>query len=550
MQTAELDLLDVDPFDLIEDEEPFAAKEKVDAAASVAELLERALKVIAEFEESSRRPARKPRPGRKARVTAHLPGQHNQESHGNSVSSPNAIKGIEVLSIDKYADLYGGVQDDARVELGVNGEEMTLTARFFENGDMHVAVDLEDEKTQVLEEMDPESMRQLAYDLEDILAVDETDFEGGDSWDIVADAESTEHGFYVAKDGVGDVRIRPPDAADDDYLEVSSEKAAEFVNALLGMADAYEEHFADDGEVVAGRARPSRRKQVVAHGNHDQSTHGRKRGLSMPKAGVPARAPKSATPEAKPAAEVKPPAKKAAPKKAPAPNKKAEPKAKPEPKVAAPKAPARKRAAPKASTDAVTGHAALAVPPRDLDAMTAANDPRADVLWYRAGDNSAETTSGVPGSFEMSAQMRGGEKMTPETKARVKAIDSVMAESKLPEPILVYRGADRLGGVRPDEAIGKGRSLVGREFTDKAFVSTTTDASHASWFGGTVLRIKVPEGTSAIRMADRKGTERDQQESEILLDRGLTYRVVAQHGRGELKGDWGGAYVLDVEVVR
>lgn len=181
--------------------------------------------------------------------------------------------------------------------------------------------------------------------------------------------------------------------------------------------------------------------------------------------------------------------------------------------------------------------------------MTSAGDPRAEALWYRAGDNSLETDSGRPGSFEMSAQLRGSEKMTPEMRKRVKDIDSVMAESKLPEPILVYRGADKLGGVRPDEAIGQGRNLVGREFKDKSFVSTSTDAAHAHWFGGTVLRITAPAGTPAITMADRKGTERDSRESEILLDRGLTYRVVAQYGRGELKGDWGGAYVLDVEVV-
>jgi hypothetical protein len=270
-------------------------------------------------------------------------------------------------------------------------------------------------------------------------------------------------------------------------------------------------------------------------GHPDQKVHGRPKKKLPDLPDVPD-VPKVDVPEADPAPK---------PKKAPAkrvPRKKAEPRKK--------AVPAETQTDRRTSPDAVTGDAALAVPPRSLDALTAAKDPRADALWYRAGDNRAETASGRPGSFEMSAQMRGTEKMTPETKARVKAIDAVMAESPLPEPILVYRGAERIGGVRPDEAIGERRNLVGKEFTDKAFVSTTTDAAHASWFGGTVLRITVPEGTSAIRMADRKGTERDQQESEILLDRGLTFRVVAQHGRGELKGDWGGAYVLDVEVAR
>lgn len=202
-----------------------------------------------------------------------------------------------------------------------------------------------------------------------------------------------------------------------------------------------------------------------------------------------------------------------------------------------------------ATAPRVEGHAALAAPPHKLSELTAAGDPRADALWYRAGDNSLETSSGTVGAFEMNDQMRS-RRLDPAMKARVTAIDSVMAESPLPEPILVYRGAAQLGGIKPGEAILEGRNLVGREFTDRAFVSTTTDADHASWFGGTVMRITVPKGTGAIRMADRAGTERDQQESEILLDRDLKYRITAQYGRGELEGPWGGAYVLDVEVVR
>jgi hypothetical protein len=195
-----------------------------------------------------------------------------------------------------------------------------------------------------------------------------------------------------------------------------------------------------------------------------------------------------------------------------------------------------------------TSAAALAAPPRKLDAMLAAGDPRADALWYRNGDNSTETSTGLPGAFEMADQLRSG-RLDPQMKARIKDIDSVMEESRLTQSILVYRGVDRLGGLSPDEAIGEGRSLVGREFRDKAFVSTSTDAEHASWFGGTVMRITVPPGTGAVRMSDRGRTERDSNESEILLDRNLSYRIVAQYGRGQVKGPWGGAYVLDVEVV-
>ena len=194
------------------------------------------------------------------------------------------------------------------------------------------------------------------------------------------------------------------------------------------------------------------------------------------------------------------------------------------------------------SAKPLSGHDALAAPPHNLEALTAAGDPRADALWYRTGDNSMETASGIPGSFEMSEQMRaGGARMTPETKARVKDISSVMKESVLTAPIEVYRGfeADKLG--EPGRRVGK-------QFTDKAFVSATTDTRHASQFGGTVMRIRVPAGTSAIRTADRPGS-RYENESEILLNRGLRFRVVAEHPRGRIPG-FGGAHVIDVEIVQ
>lgn len=220
------------------------------------------------------------------------------------LSSPNAIDGIPVLDGEKYKGLYGDVVDDAGIDLGGDGDGPFLNARYFDNGDMHVSLHLEDGKVQVFEEMNPESMRQLAYDLERVLAVDETEFEGGDPYDIVADADSDMHGFYVAKDGVGDIWIGPPDADGEDHIEVSPEDAQDFIDALLALADSYEEHFdgEDDGEVVAAR-------EVTAHlpGKHNQADHGRKGGLKDKlKIDVPEPARKSTAPATrKPAAEKK-----------------------------------------------------------------------------------------------------------------------------------------------------------------------------------------------------------------------------------------------------
>jgi hypothetical protein len=207
-----------------------------------------------------------------------------------------------------------------------------------------------------------------------------------------------------------------------------------------------------------------------------------------------------------------------------------------------------RRRTPRAAKSSVprTGDAALAAPPVDLATM--GDDSRAEALWYRAGDNSEETGVGRPGAFEMNDQLRS-RRLDPEMKRRVKAIDSVMAESQLDEPIIVYRGFD------PESVFRDYERLAGREFTERAFASTTTDPDHAIWFGGHIMRIRVPAGVGAIRMADRGGTERDSAESEILLDRGLRFRIVRHYDRGELKGPWssdsamGRAHILDVEVV-
>ncbi|WP_203911201.1 hypothetical protein [Rhizocola hellebori] len=194
--------------------------------------------------------------------------------------------------------------NDAGVDLGNDGDEMGLTARFFERGDLHVVLDLEDGKRQVFEDMDPEGMRQLAYNLEDVLAVDEDEFEPDDPYDdVVADADSDKHGFYVAKNGVGDIRIRPPDAAEDDYLEMSAEQALEFSEALLNIADSYEEHF---DEIVDG----SEDAKAVKHPGHpDQSVHGRRRkppSIDIPAVSLPQPEPEQA-PTRKPPARPKPP---------------------------------------------------------------------------------------------------------------------------------------------------------------------------------------------------------------------------------------------------
>jgi hypothetical protein len=162
----------------------------------------------------------------------------------------------------------------------------------------------------------------------------------------------------------------------------------------------------------------------------------------------------------------------------------------------------------------LTGVAAHDAPPLKL-ADLPKDDPRAEALWFRTGDNSMETRD-YPGFVRLNDYMRNGGS-DPKMAGYVEGIDKAMAESKLPAPIQVYRGIEA-------SAIGDPGNLEGVEFTDKAFASTTTDAVHAKAFGST-MTITVPAGVSAITMADR---DPGLPESEILLDRGLRYRVVKE----------------------
>lgn len=118
--------------------------------------------------------------------------------------------------------------------------------------------------------------------------------------------------------------------------------------------------------------------------------------------------------------------------------------------------------------------------------------------------------------------------------AQIAAIDRVMAQSLMPSESVTWRGVSMraLGDVPTD--------LVGYEWTDLGFVSTSTTRSVAenSFAGsGALLRIVVPEGTQALGFTGLG-------EAEMLLGRGLRYRIVADRG---LTSE--GARLLDVEIV-
>lgn len=129
----------------------------------------------------------------------------------------------------------------------------------------------------------------------------------------------------------------------------------------------------------------------------------------------------------------------------------------------------------------------------------------------------------------------------PDLEARVSEIDSALARSPLGADIVVYRGIVDPALVFGDAA---GVNLAGAQWRELAYVSTSTAEGPARLFAllgadgeAAVMRILVPEGVGAVELSN------GDYESELLLERGLRMRVVADSGPGTRPR------VLDVEVL-
>ncbi|HZN70143.1 MAG TPA: phage portal protein [Micromonosporaceae bacterium] len=124
-------------------------------------------------------------------------------------------------------------------------------------------------------------------------------------------------------------------------------------------------------------------------------------------------------------------------------------------------------------------------------------------------------------------------------------IDTVMEHSRLTADIILYRGERNPSRNFPPGVWSDVGGMEGAEWTFHGYASTSTRQTVARNFatshvspGGqpTVITITARKGTPALAMS---GIHED----EILLDRGLGYRVVADHG--VIKG----VRMLDVEVI-
>ena len=112
-----------------------------------------------------------------------------------------------------------------------------------------------------------------------------------------------------------------------------------------------------------------------------------------------------------------------------------------------------------------------------------------------------------------------------------------------------------------DEA-GPPKSLKGLEWKDLPFVSTGADAGRQQASNEVSMRVLVPKGTRAFSHTEKvafggvealKGPSGGLDFDEILLDRGLTFRVVADHGfrrtRYDGTPDVYSGRDLDVEII-
>lgn len=126
-------------------------------------------------------------------------------------------------------------------------------------------------------------------------------------------------------------------------------------------------------------------------------------------------------------------------------------------------------------------------------------------------------------------------------------IDSAMERATLSDEVATWRGAmdaSRLFGNRING------NLTGMEWDETAYVSTSTDRSVSHDFASgalsddgaaanpVLMRMVVPAGVGVVELSDER------YESELLLQRGLRMRVVADRGR-----DAQGIRLIDVEVV-
>lgn len=133
--------------------------------------------------------------------------------------------------------------------------------------------------------------------------------------------------------------------------------------------------------------------------------------------------------------------------------------------------------------------------------------------------------------------------LTDRQRTAVEGLDAAMREAQgAPADLVVYRNVNGKAFGLARGQLADSPNLGGLTWQDNGFVSTAS-GPYASATSVT-MRIHVPAGTKALSYSEKdreggQGLDLD----EVLLNRGLTFRVVADHGVGTSGRN------LDVEVV-
>lgn len=127
----------------------------------------------------------------------------------------------------------------------------------------------------------------------------------------------------------------------------------------------------------------------------------------------------------------------------------------------------------------------------------------------------------------------------------IHAIDAVMAESRTTVPVQVWRGFYGPSIFGPNY----NGDLTGVEFDEFGYASTSSERSVANRFAGSsssgvVMRTVVPPGVGAVQLSNVCPGSSISCEAELLLERGLRFRIVADRGIGP-----DGRRHLDAEVI-
>lgn len=185
-------------------------------------------------------------------------------------------------------------------------------------------------------------------------------------------------------------------------------------------------------------------------------------------------------------------------------------------------------------------HEVQAVPPVQWDYQTRALDPACAARLPDPDATSAALTNYVydkPAGHgtepAVSAALRGRAAMTPQRARDISLIDQALSASLTGCPVTVYRGYQSGRHILPDD--WRERDLTGLAWTDPGYSSVTADPGSAECYAGFeadrgfAARIRLPQGTPTIAIRDEPGGLDD--EGEIVLPRGLTFRVTADSGK-------------------